>query len=103
MQQREITMYPVYARERILGETAVYLIDWNTRQIWLDQGAIEIINDGTAVRLKLNLPPKPQASVTTRGIPDGIVMGLGYARAILAAWTPRDRVVQQLSHLGRAA
>lgn len=100
--------FPVYARKvdrwnEVLGETPLYQIDAATKQIWMDQGAIVSIGGGTAVRLLLNLPPKPQVSMTMTGVADGVVAGKPFALAVLAAYTPADREPTVWRRYGEAA
>lgn len=93
---RTVKMYPVYARktvdpEVVLGESPLTWVDKKTRDEWLDCRAVTSYSRGSMVRLTINLMPKPQVSVTTMGISDGVAAGMPYARSVLAAWTPRDR------------
>jgi hypothetical protein len=87
-------MYPVYAakaREQnsVMGEAPLYQIDWETRASWDAQGAIYAICGGRAVRLQLNLPPRPQGSQTMGAVVlDGIINRIPYALACQAAWRP---------------
>lgn len=84
--------YPVYRRAVVLGEQPLMEIDKATRDIWLEQGAVIQINGGKAVRLLLNLPPRPQQSVKMGpSIVEGNAEGKEYAQACVAAWRPRYR------------
>ena len=110
LRTRQVRMYPVYARktanpEVVLGETPICYIDRATRDVWLDQGAVTSYTRGSMVRLTINLPPRPQPSVSMSGVSDGVAMGRKFARACLAAWTPRDiaRPVPQWAPYGASA
>lgn len=64
-------------------------IDFITKELkreWLELRYVSSHCRGSVLRMKLLLPPRPQVSVTTLGILDGLVMNKPYARAVVEAW-----------------
>jgi hypothetical protein len=85
-------MYPVYRFQSVLGAEPIYHIDGETREAWLAAGACESISRGKAVRLLLNLPPKPQQSICMGpSVIEGNADKKPYAMACAEAWRPRIR------------
>jgi hypothetical protein len=93
VRERTVWMFPVYARDRVVGEQPIYFIDQPTRDVWIEQGAVTTITAylgsnrkrTAALRLLLNLPPKPQMSMT---MGPAVVMAImeGY-REVAEAWS----------------
>lgn len=79
-------------RDWVAAEKPVMLINKQTRNQWIDEKIVTSHSRGAVLRFRLLLPPKPQVSITTSGISDGVAMGRAGARAVLAAYTPCDRV-----------
>lgn len=75
-----------------MGESPLYFINAQTREEWLEQGAVVSMSRGKAVRLLLNLPPKVQQSVAmTPGVVEGAASGKPYAVECAKAWSGQDR------------
>lgn len=78
--------------EFVAAEKPLWFLTRAEKQDWLDNRYVSSHMRGSVLRLKLLLPPRPQPSMTTTGVSDGVVDGKAYAVAVLAAYTPSDRV-----------
>jgi hypothetical protein len=75
----------------VAAEKPLLFLTREEKQAWLDQRFVSSHMRGSVLRLKLLLPPRPQPSMTTTGISEGVADGKAYALAVLAAYTPCDR------------
>ena len=82
-----VQMYPVYAREDVLGQTPLTFVTRAVRDQWVDEGSAVSMARGKAIRLTLNLVPRVASSLTMGpGIVEGAAMGKPFARALAEAW-----------------
>ena len=84
-----VQTYPVYARDDVHGQAPLWYVTKEVRDQWLADGACTPMSRGRAVRLLLNLPPKPQPSASMGpSITEGCMDHKLYAQACADAWLP---------------
>lgn len=87
-----VQMYPVYAREDVLGQTPLTFVSKAIRDTWIEQGAAESVSRGKAIRLKLNTPPRTPLSLSMGpSVIEGFASGKALARSFVAMYGGSDR------------
>ena len=92
---RTFGVYAHSTRDVITGEQPLCFITKEVKDQWERDGAIRSVNRGRDVRLKLNLPPRPQLSQTMgQNLIEGCWGRKGFALAIAEAWKTNLPIVQ---------